>query len=478
MNKNDMIQTTIDDMTNEGEGIGHVDGFTLFVKDALPGDIVEARITRPKKTYAYARTERILVPSDDRCGAPCINARRCGGCRLQEMTYGAQLAFKEKKVRDALTRIGGFDGESLPLQHVIGMETPFRYRNKAQYPIGNDARSKSPSPVAGFYAGRTHSIIPVSDCLLAPEEYADILDRFLKWMNKYKIPAYDETTGKGLVRHLLIRKGFSSGQILVCPVVTREKVPHMQELLDLLHCSEQAGSPACSEQINISGAIAGIRSVCLNVNSRRGNVIMGDKTIPLYGDPWIEDQLMGLTFRISPRSFYQVNPAQTEVLYTRALEAAALTGSEVVYDLYCGIGTISLCLAKEARQVYGVEIVPDAVRDARQNAERNGISNAHFYAGAAEEVVPRGYFEENVPCPKADVVVVDPPRKGCAESLLTTILQMNPSRIVYVSCDPATLARDLKYLCAGGTYRLDCVQPVDLFPQTTHVENVARLSRN
>lgn len=452
-NKNDLIEVTIEDLTTEGEGIGHTDGYTLFVKDAIPGDIVLARITRPKKTYAYARTEKILVPSDDRCTARCVNARRCGGCRLQEMTCASQLIFKKKKVADALTRIGGFPADTLPLENVLGMEDPFRYRNKAQYPIGEN---KSGQAIAGFYAGRTHSIIPVSDCLLSPGEFAEILDKFLDWMNKYHIPAYNETTGKGLVRHLLIRKGFHTGEILVCPVVTRAKIPHREELIRML---------------------PSVTSLCLNINDRQGNVIMGERTIPLMGDPWIEDTLMGLSFRISPRSFYQVNPSQTEVLYAKALEACALTGDEAVYDLYCGIGTISLCLARKAREVYGVEIVPDAIRDARDNAARNGITSVHFYTGAAEELIPRGYFEEGVPCPKADVVVVDPPRKGCAESLLSTILMMAPRRIVYVSCDPATLARDLRILTSTGNYRLLSVQPVDLFPQTTHVENVAALQK-
>ena len=470
--KNDLVEVVIEDLTNDGDGIGHVDGYTYFVKDAFPGDIVTAKITRPKKTYAFARTEKILVPSADRCSAPCLSARRCGGCRLQEISYKAQLAFKKKKVRDALTRIGGFDAASLPLEDVLGMDKPYRYRNKAQYPVGMAAeKSGRPQVVAGFYAGRTHTIIPVSDCLLAPEEYSRILDTFLAWMSRYGIPAYDEASGRGLVRHLLIRKGFHTGEILVCPVVTRAKFPHRE---DLVRALTQLTFESLPESAHFPGKIV---SICLNVNARPGNVIMGEKTFSIYGESWIEDTLMGLSFRISPRSFYQVNPVQTEVLYAKALEAAALTGTEVVYDLYCGIGTISLCLAGNAREVYGVEIIPDAVRDARDNAARNGITNAHFYTGAAEEIIPRGYFEEGVLCPPADVVVVDPPRKGCAPELLTTILQMAPRRIVYVSCDPATLARDLKLLTADGTYRLVSVQPVDLFPQTTHVETIVLLQK-
>lgn len=451
--KNERTEAAITDLTRDGEGIGRAEGCTLFVKDALPGDRVLAHITRPKKTYAYARTERILSPSPDRVEAACPEARRCGGCRLQELRYEAQLAFKEKLVRDALVRIGGFPEP--PMKGIVGMEEPFRYRNKAQYPIGM-VKGKL---TAGFYVSRTHDIIPVSDCLLTREVNAEILRIFLEFLKEYRISAYDEQTGAGLVRHLLIREGFSTGQILVCPVISGSSLPKSGVLVERLR------------------VIPGITSICLNVNTSRGNVILGQKVIPLFGDPWIEDELDGLRFRISPLSFYQVNPVQTVRLYRAALEAAGLTGQETVFDLYCGIGTISLFLARKAKEVCGVEIVPDAIRDAKENAARNGICNARFYTGAAEELVSRGCFEQGVPIPRADVVVVDPPRKGCDPALLEAILRMEPDRVVYVSCDPATLARDLKTLCADGRYALRSAQPFDMFSQSCHTECVVKLVR-
>ncbi len=458
MNKNEIVTVEIEDLSRDGSGIGHVDGYTLFVKDALIGDTVRAKITKPKKSYAYARCEEVLTPSPDRCQAPCANARRCGGCRLQEMNYEAQLRFKTEQVRDVLVRIGGFSEEELCMKPIIGMDDPFRYRNKAQYPIG---RVKD-HLAAGFYAGRTHSIIELDDCLLTKEVNAGILTCFMDHMKRYGISAYNEETGKGLVRHLLIREGFTSGEILVCPVINGRELPHASELVSELR------------------KIDGIRSICLNVNTKKGNKILGNEVISLYGDPWITDTLGGLTFRISPLSFYQVNPVQCEKLYTEALEGAGLTGNEIVYDLYCGIGTISLFLAKKAKEVYGVEIVPAAIEDAKRNAAENGITNAHFYVGAAEDLVVSGKFDDNTPCPKADVVCVDPPRKGCAPELIDAVLTMAPKRIVYVSCDPATLARDLKLLTRGNAdsaYRLESVRPVDMFPQTNHCENVCVLSR-
>ena len=472
MNKNDLLTVTIEDLTKDGEGIGHADGFTLFVKDAFIGDKVLARVTRPKKTYAFARVEKILAPGACRVTAPCPEARRCGGCRLQEMDYAAQLVWKRKLVEDTMARIGGMP--DLEVRPVIGMDTPYRYRNKAQYPVGmvkagvSDSRVRNVRPehgmrlAAGFYAGRTHTLIPVTDCLLTPEENARILERILAFAGRWQIAAYDETTGQGLLRHILIRKGFATGQILVCLVINGRELPHSGELVDELRL------------------ISGVTSICLNINTKRTNVILGGRVVPLWGDPWIEDVLGGLRFRISPLSFYQVNPAQCEKLYGEALKAAALTGQETVYDLYCGIGTISLFLARHAKTVYGVEIVPDAIRDAKENAERNGIGNAHFYTGAAEDLVVRGRFDEKTPCPHADVVVLDPPRKGCAPELIDAVLRMAPERVVYVSCDPATLARDLKRFHEGSgnvRYTPAYAQPVDMFPQTTHVETVALLTR-
>ncbi len=485
MNKNEIVTVTIEDLSRDGEGIGHIDGYTLFVKDALIGDTVRAKITRPKKNYAFARCEEVLTPSLDRCKAPCPAARRCGGCRLQEMNYEAQLAFKTNLVRDALKRIGGFSDIENLMQPIIGMDEPFRYRNKAQYPIGyvkdmsvqknaGDASQKTNHQkknakasvkmklAAGFYAGRTHSIIEMDDCLLTRKVNAEISRILIDHMNRYHIPAYNEETGKGLIRHLLIREGFNSGEILVCPIINGTELPHADALVENLK------------------AVSGVKSICLNVNTKAGNKILGDQVISLFGNPWITDTLGGLTFRISPLSFYQVNPVQCERLYAEALEGAHLTGNEIVYDLYCGIGTISLFLAKNAKEVYGVEIVPAAIEDAKRNAAENGIENAHFYVGAAEDLVVSGKFDDETPCPKADVVCVDPPRKGCAPELIDAILQMSPQRIVYVSCDPATLARDLRLLAGDAdraAYRIESVRPVDMFPQTTHVETVVLLSK-
>ena len=484
MNKNEIVITEITDFTREGEGIGRAGGYTLFVKDAVIGDTVRARITRPKKNYAYARVEEILVPSPDRIPMRCPEGRRCGGCRLEAYRYEKQLDFKQKLVADALTRIGGFrtvmvpsDGaeahtggaeagpgradDILPVLPVRGMAEPYRYRNKAQYPVAYVKDGDGLRAEAGFYAGRTHSLIPVRDCKLTHEVNADILQVFLTYMKTYGVSAYDEETGSGLVRHLLIREGFVSGEILVCPVINGDALPHAEKLVETLR------------------EVPGVTSICLNHNTKRGNAILGEKTSPLFGNPFITDSLAGHTFRISPRSFYQVNPAQTEVLYGEALRAARLTGQETVCDLYCGIGTIALTMAPHAREVFGVEIVPDAVRDAKENAARNSIANAHFYEGAAEKLFSDGYLAPGVPCPKADVVVLDPPRKGCDPALIEAVRHMAPERVVYVSCDPATLARDLRLFAengAGAAYRPVYVQPVDMFPQTVHIETVCLLS--
>ena len=457
--KNDLTVVTIEDLTRDGEGIGHAEGYTLFVKDGLPGDVVRARITRPKKMYAYARVETVLVPSPDRVEARCPHARRCGGCLLQEYDYPAQLRWKENYVRSALERIGGFDG--LPVRPVIGMSNPFRYRNKAQYPVGMSRDSDGQTRLsAGFYAARTHSLIAVDDCVITGEVNQSVVREFLAFMEQYHIAPYDEKTHTGIVRHLLIREGRSSGQILVCPIVNAGRMPHAEELISCLR------------------KIPGVCSISVNYNTVPGNTIMGRKTETLYGNGWIEDTIGSLTFRISPRSFFQVNPVQTEKLYGAAVEAAGLTGKETVYDLYCGIGTISLFAAQHAKAVYGVEIVADAVRDAKENAARNGIHNAFFFEGAAEKLVTAGEFEPGVSCPHADVVILDPPRKGCAPELIDAVRRMEPERIVYVSCDPATLARDLRRFREGDetVYSPEYVQPVDMFPQTCHVECVCLLS--
>ena len=475
--KNDIVTVKIEDIGTEGEGIGKLEGFTLFVKDAVMGDVVEARLVKVKKNYAYARLEKVLTSSPLRVKPVCPYHKQCGGCQIQAMSYEAQLQFKENKVKNNLVRIGGFDQifiESV-MESVVGMEQPWHYRNKAQFPVGTD---KDGRIITGFYAGRTHSIIANTDCALGVEENEPILQKVLAYMQNESISAYDETTGQGLVRHILIRKGFTSGEIMVCLVINGKNLPKEDRLVSTLR------------------EIPGMTSIWLNYNTKNTNVIMGTEGRVLWGQNTITDVIHrrsieeinsgkdclrydskenaphGITFAISPLSFYQVNPIQTEKLYSLALEYAGLTGEETVWDLYCGIGTISLFMAQCAKEVHGVEIVPQAIEDARKNAERNHIENATFYVGKAEEVLPRLYEEEHI---FADVICVDPPRKGCDEACLNTIIKMAPKRIVYVSCDSATLARDLKYLCENG-YEIRKVRAVDQFGQTVHTETVVKLS--
>ena len=494
--KNELVTVKIEDIGNDGEGIGKVEGYTLFVKDAgytlfvkdaVIGDVVEARITRPKKNYAYARCEKILTPSPYRCEPVCAFHRQCGGCQIQALSYEKQLAFKQGKVRNNLIRLGGFDPEEIDavMEPAVGMDEPYHYRNKALFPVGTDRQGNL---VTGFYAGRTHDIIANTDCALGVAENKEILENVLDYMRTFQVSAYDETTGKGLVRHILIRKGFTSGQLMVCLIINSSRgcsdresgtgdqwLPRQQELLDRLT------------------GIPGMTSISVNINREKTNVVLGKETHTIWGKDTIEDTIhmrdtltfsltheeQAVTYHISPQSFYQVNPVQTEKLYSLALEYAGLTGKETVWDLYCGIGTISLFLARRAKQVYGVEIVPQAIEDARRNAADNGITNAEFFVGKAEDILTdfynngdKGTREMRHP----DVIVVDPPRKGCDTLCLDTMLRMAPERIVYVSCDSATLARDLRILCDGG-YVLDKVRPVDQFGQTVHVETVCLLSK-
>lgn len=448
--KNDVVTIQIEDMSQEGLGIGKADGYALFVKDTVIGDQARVRITKTKKNYGFARLEELLRASELRAEPACPLARPCGGCQLQMVKYAEQLRWKEQKVRSNLQRLGNFT--EIPMEPIQGMESPFRYRNKAQFPVGYDRDGKL---VAGFYAGRTHAIIPVKDCLLGDDVNQEILQRVLDWMREHKISAYREDTGKGLVRHILIRSGFSTGEVMVCLVVNGERVPCADSLVETLV------------------EVRGMTSIVYSPNTRQTNVILGDSYHILWGQGFITDCIGAVRYRISPLSFYQINPVQTKRLYETALDYAGLTGKEIVYDLYCGIGTISLFLAQKARKVYGVEIVPQAVEDARKNAAINGITNAEFFAGKSEEILPCHYREKQI---RADVVVVDPPRKGCDESLLQTIVEMEPEKVVYVSCDPATLARDLKYLCGRG-YRLERVKAFDQFPQTVHVETVVLMSK-
>ena len=456
----------------DGEGIGKYDGMTFFVKDALIGDEILARALKLKKNYGYARVEEILTPSPYRVEPRCPIHRQCGGCQIQALSYEKQLEFKGEKVRNNLLRIGGFSEEELDqvMEPTVGMDEPYRYRNKAQFPVGKD---KEGNLITGFYASRTHSIIPVTDCLLGVSENEEILLAVKNYMQKNHIEPYDEKTGKGLIRHVLIRFGFTTKEIMVCLIINGTKLPNQKDLIDALT------------------KIDGMTSISFNVNTRNTNVILGDRTECIWGQSYITDYIhlregkdftttdTAIAYRISPQSFYQVNPEQTEKLYSLALEYAGLTGQESVWDLYCGIGTISLFLAQKAKQVYGVEIVPQAIEDARKNASINGITNAEFFVGKAEEVLPEFYEShkgKDDTMSRPDVIVVDPPRKGCDRLCLDTILKMQPARVVYVSCDSATLARDLRILCDGG-YELKKVRPVDQFAHTGHVETVCLLSK-
>lgn len=471
--KNQVVTTVIEDMSENGEGIGKVDGYTLFVKDAVVGDRAEVKIVKAKKSYGYARLVKLLTPSPDRAVPVCPAAAPCGGCQLQAMSYEAQLRFKENKVKNHLERIGGFtDVQVLP---IIGMEDPLHYRNKAQFPVSRD---KDGNIRTGFYAGRTHSVIETPHCYIGHPVNDRILALVKAYMEREGIQPYDENLHKGLVRHILIRRAAATGQIMVCLIINGRKLPAADKLVRSL------------------SEVEGMTTVGFNVNRERTNVILGEKTVILYGPGYITDRIGALSFRISPQSFFQVNPVQTEKLYEKALEFADLKGEETVWDLYCGIGTISLFLAGKAKQVYGVEIVPQAIENARENAELNRIENASFFVGKAEEVLPEWYERQ---CGKArqdkaknengekevcecrdgktcaDVIIVDPPRKGCDQKLLDTIVRIKPERLVYVSCNSATLARDLNYLCREG-FVLEKVQPVDMFAMTVGVECVASLA--
>ncbi len=508
--KNELVTIEITDMGSGGEGIGRADGFTLFVKGAVVGDVIEAKVLKAKKTYGYAKIERILRPSEYRVEPVCPVAGRCGGCQLPSMGYSAQLSWKERKVKGCLERIGGVEfaeyndvnveagadfltdatanaaeQQDMPVfLPILGMDDCLAYRNKAQFPVGRDKKGKI---VTGFYAGHSHAIIPSMNCAIQAPVNEIICKIVCEHMEQYNIAPYEEETHTGLVRHILTRVGAATGEVLVCLIVNGKSLPKAEKLAERLRMAvetfseEKTGNETQNALIVQKEAQNGIKQqltlkgLCLNVNREKTNVILGNEIIPVWGETYITDYIGEVSFRISPLSFYQVNPKQTKVLYEKALEFAGLTGNEIVWDLYCGIGTISLFLAKKAKQVYGVEIVPQAIEDAKQNAVRNTITNAEFFVGAAEDVLLAKYKESGGSM-RADVIVVDPPRKGCDEALLRTVVAMEPKRLVYVSCDPATLARDVKYLEENG-YRLLKAQPVDLFPFTEHVETVSLLSK-
>ena len=553
MKKNDIFELEITDMGTDGEGIGHYDGMTFFVKDALIGDVITARATKLKKNYGYARVEEIKTPSTFRIEPKCALHKRCGGCQIQALSYEKQLEFKNDKVRNNLMRIGGFSEDELSAKMAppVGIDDPYRYRNKAQFPVGRD---KDGNIITGFYASRSHNIIPVDDCMLGVPVNKEILDIIKAWMNEYGIEPYDEVSHTGLVRHVLIRYGFTSKQIMVCLVINGDgldskrrgenvnvscvasgkitdkrdrdrascnkaddsKVSCNKANDSKVSCNKANDSKASDSRYNATDTLCerlskidGMTSISYNINKENTNVILGKKTVCICGRSYIEDTIhllsypdftpqgTGITYQISPQSFYQVNPKQTEKLYSTALEFAGLTGKESVWDLYCGIGTISLFLSQRAKKVYGVEIVPQAIDDAKNNAKINGITNAEFFVGKAEEVLPEFYadakknitkgseaIKPEVPAAKytdeadmltPDVIVVDPPRKGCDEKCLDTMLKMEPQRIVYVSCDSATLARDLKILCEEK-YELVKWQAFDQFSHTGHIETIVKLS--
>lgn len=445
--KNDYIEVDFIDLTHDGAGVAKVDGYPLFVANALPGEKAKIKVTKVNKGYGFGRLIEVIEKSQYRVDAPCPIYKECGGCQLQHLSYEGQMVAKEKQVREVLTRIGKL--ENVKVHPVLGMEEPWRYRNKAQVPIGEQEGGL----IGGFYQQRTHQIIDMQSCLIQQEKNDDVVQIVKEICNRYGVRAYDEAKHKGSLRHIMVRYGLVTKEVMVVLVSRTSDLPNKNKIVT-----------------EIVEKIAGLKSVILNVNAKKTNVIMGDESEVLWGEEVIYDYIGEIKFAISSRSFYQVNPDQTKVLYSKALEYADLRGEETVIDAYCGIGTISLFLAQKALKVYGVEIVPEAIEDAKRNAELNGIVNAEFAVGEAETVIPR-WYEAGV---KADVLVVDPPRKGCDEALLRTIIEMKPKKVVYVSCNPATLARDLRILEDGG-YKTVEVQPVDMFPQTMHCEAVAKI---
>lgn len=459
--KNDEVVIDIIGMNHDGEGVGRAEGYTLFVAGALPGEKARVKVLKTKKQYGYAKLLDVVEASADRVTPPCPIYDKCGGCQLQHFGYDAQLAWKRQHVVDALERIGKLrvaegapaDGDhAVVVRPTLGMAEPWRYRNKAQVPVG----ITDGALVGGFYARGSHRIVDMETCLIQHESNDDVVSRVKAIGRRLGITAYDEETGRGLLRHVVVKVGFRTGEMMLVLVTNGDRIPHEEEWIAAIR--EEMPS---------------VVSICQNVNTRQTNVIFGDVTRVLWGREVIFDSIGDVKFAISARSFYQVNPLQTEVLYGKTVEYAGLSGQETVIDAYCGIGTISLFLAQHAKRVYGVEIVKEAIEDARVNAELNGMSHVTFEVGASEDVIP-AWKEQGI---EADVIVVDPPRKGCDPRLLDTILEMKPERVVYVSCNPATLARDLRLLEDGG-YRTVEVTPVDMFPHTVHVESVALLVRD
>ncbi|EOD00849.1 23S rRNA (uracil(1939)-C(5))-methyltransferase RlmD [Caldisalinibacter kiritimatiensis] len=447
--KNKIYEVEIIDLNHRGQGVAKLDNFAIFVNNGIPGDIVKVKIVQVKKNYGVGELIEIVKPSENRVEPVSTVANECGGCQIQNIKYDVQLEMKKNKVANDIKRIGKL--EDVLIHDTIGMKEPFRYRNKGAFPVGE----QKGKVVIGPYKRGTHEIIDTNRCIIQHEAADKVIELLREYMEKYNIKPYDETTGKGIIRHVMTRVAFKTGDLMVIIVTNGKDLPHKKALVKLLKDN-----------------LENLKSIVQNINSRRTNVILGPKNRTIYGEDKIVDYIDDLKFNISPQSFFQVNPVQTEILYNKALEYADLKGDEVVFDIYCGIGTISLFLARKAKYVYGIEVVKQAIIDARENAETNGIHNVEFYDGTAEEVFPKLY-KQGI---KADVVVLDPPRKGCDESVLDTIVQMQPKKVVYVSCNPSTLARDLKYLDENG-YKTQEIQPVDMFPHTTHVETVVLIEK-
>ncbi|MBD8069630.1 23S rRNA (uracil(1939)-C(5))-methyltransferase RlmD [Bacillus sp. PS06] len=445
--KNEYYDVTFEDLTHDGAGVAKVEGFPIFVPNGLPEEKAKIKITKVKKGYAFGRLVELYEQSPFRVDAPCPIYKQCGGCQLQHLSYEGQLVAKRKQVEEVLTRIGHLKG--VPVNPVLGMENPWRYRNKAQVPVAD----REGGLIAGFYQQRSHEIIDMEACMIQQEKNDEVVQAVKRICEKYGFRAYDEKNHRGTIRHIMARYGVVTGEVMVVLITRTGELPHKNKIIE-----------------EIVATIPDVKSVVQNINPKRTNVIFGDETNVLWGEEYIYDSIGEIKFAISARSFYQVNPEQTKVLYDKALEYAGLTGEESVIDAYCGIGTISLFLAQKAKKVFGVEIVPEAIEDAKRNAELNNIKNAEFAVGEAEVVIPQWKKEGNT----ADVIVVDPPRKGCDDALLQTIIEMKPKRVVYVSCNPATLARDLRVLEDGGFKTVE-VQPVDMFPHTTHCEAVAKI---
>ena len=451
LSKDKMYVVDIVDIGQGGVGIGKFEGFTVFVDGGLVKDKIKVKITKSKKNYAVGDIVEIIEPSPYRVERKCSKELKdCGGCQIQELDYQEQLNIKTNEVKQVISRIGKL--EDVVVHPALGMEEPFRYRNKAQFPI----QKVDGSPVIGFYKKKSHDIIPTDQCIIQHDVNDKIIKIIKTYIRAYKVSVYDEKTHTGVLRHLVTKVGFTSKEVMVVLVANGRKLPYLNELASVLKEN-----------------IPGFKTLVVNVNREKTNVILGNENRVIYGDGKINDYIGDLVFEISPLSFFQVNPVQTEVLYNKALEYAALGENDTVFDIYCGIGTISLFLAQRAKKVYGIEIVEEAIKDAKRNAEINNLDNVEFYVGKAEDVVPKMYKQGK----RANVVVVDPPRKGCDEKVLDTIVSMQPDRVVYVSCNPSTLARDLAYLNEKGYKSLE-VQPVDMFPHSVHIENVALIVKD